>query len=201
MLSLILNPGEKLCLTFACAYLAIASQTQAQDFLPDVTVRGDGTVEVKADDNEIKVNPVPPEVQIPIRILKGEQPGEAIDATIKTQKENLQQVAKYPQLMNVPENAVAEQLRKTFGENAADIFEFGNLPNQYIRYLPDQIVRQATASKPADLEQIGGIPLAAALEHTRDFYSGKGQPIPADVKALLVKNFTPELLNWAPFCN
>jgi hypothetical protein len=198
MSSLILSPRKKSRLAFACAYLAIASQIQQASAF-DITVRGDGKVELAVDNNEIKVNVVPPELQIPIRILDGEQTGEAIDNTLKTQVENLQTASEYPQLGNLPENAIAEALRKTFGEDSADIFQLSTLPNQYIRYLPEQIVRQATASKPADLKQIGGVPLAAALEHARDFYSGKAQPIPNEVKALLVRNFSPELLNWAQF--
>lgn len=186
-----------LFLALAVLTLTLGQAANSKQYGPRIVVRKDGKVQV----GPVKVDPVPPGPRIIERVIKGEPVDKAISNEVNSRVDEAKSQASAPIIQTEIEDAFFDRLRKIIGNDATDVVEVLNLPNQIARATPAALAEMLSAPKRADevLKRLAGTPLLAALIQAKDYYKDKGKPIPNTVKILLVKSFSPETLNNARY--
>jgi hypothetical protein len=85
------------------------------------------------------------------------------------------------------QNGLTEATRNALGKEAGRALGLLLLPEQILRTLPGAVTDAlVSASERSDnLDNVVGIPLGAAIKQARQYYDGKGKPVPDGLQRLL----------------
>ncbi|MDW5314094.1 DUF4157 domain-containing protein [Rhizobium sp. PL01] len=145
---------------------------------------------------------IPPEMIILKNLAEGKTADEALDAAVNNKREALNTVIEATQTVNA--NTV-EIVRQTLGDDAASVYQTAKLgetlalASTYV--VTNKVADVVTGEKTIEqaLREVVNMPLEVALQQAYDYYDSHSEPIPDDIKKLLVIEFDPKIVSGARF--